>query len=107
MNLSDTPAARPVPRGHPVGGTPPPGASRVAFVLPVQACCRHYPGGSVDGIGLLLWNRRRRPSPYVRWVGSRIMRFEAFSAFPRVTACLLAEPLNGPFHRRLRRSSCF
>jgi hypothetical protein len=80
----------------------------------MQTCRRHYPGGTVDGIGLLPWNRRRRPSPYVRWVGSRIIRFEAYSAFTHVTACLLAESLNDPFHRRLRqfrylhyRSDCY
>jgi hypothetical protein len=34
--------------------------------------------------------RRFQPSPYLRWVGSRIICFEACSAFTRVTACLLA-----------------
>ena len=65
------PTARPVPRGRPVGAAATVGASRVAFVLPVQTCQRHYPGGTVARIGLLPCQRRRRPSPNVRWVGSR------------------------------------
>src|SRR5437870_5669275 len=65
--------------------------SRVASVLPVQTCQRHYPGGIVAGIELLPGQRRRRPSPHVRWVGSRINRFEACSAFTHVLACLFAE----------------
>jgi hypothetical protein len=69
----------------------------------MQTCRRHYPGGIVDGIRLLPWYRRRRPSPYVRWVGSRIISFEAYSAFTHVTACLLAESPSDPLHRRLRQ----
>jgi hypothetical protein len=48
-------AARPVPRGRPVEKPLPPtaGVSRVASVLPVQTCCRHYPGGIVAEIELL------------------------------------------------------
>ena len=91
-------AARPVPHGLPVGSEdPPPGVSRVCVTSPMQTCCRHYPGGTVDGIGLLPWHRRQRPSPCVRRVGSRIKLFEACSAFTHVTACLLAEPLKRPF----------
>jgi hypothetical protein len=63
----------------------------------MQTCRRHYPGGTADGIGLLPWPQRRRPSPHVSWVGSRISGFEACSAFTRVTACLLAGPLSRSF----------
>ena len=64
---------------------------------PTQTCRRHYPGGTADGIELLPGNQRPRPSPCVSWVGSRISVFEACSAFTRVTACLLAEPLKRSF----------
>ena len=48
-------------------------------------------------------HQRRRPSPFLWRVGSHIIPFEACSAFTHVTACPLAESLNDPFHRRLRR----
>src|SRR5207249_5436873 len=92
MGLSDSPGGRACPsRASRCVTHSPPRVSRVAFVLPVQACRRHYPGGIVAGIELLPGERRRRPSPNVRWVGSRVNRFEACSAFTHVTACLLAE----------------
>ena len=47
----------------------------------------------------------RRPSPYLRRVGFHIARFEACSTFTRVTACMLAEPLNGPFLEVLQSKS--
>ena len=91
MDLSDSPGGPVCPsRASGLVTHLPLGVSRVASVLLVQACCRHYPGGIVAGIGLLPGQRRRRPSPNVRWVGSRIKYFEACSAFTRVTACLLA-----------------
>jgi hypothetical protein len=46
---------------------------------------------------------RRRPSPFVRRVGSCIARFGACSAFTRVTACMLTESPYDPLHRRLQR----
>ena len=115
MDLSDSP-------GGPVGpsrvsgwGTPPPpGVSRVAFALRVLTCPRPYPGGIVAGIGLLPGQRRRRPSPNVRWVGSRVNRFGACLAFTPVRACRLAGSPSDPLHRRLRpfrylhdRSDCY
>jgi hypothetical protein len=65
------PTARPVPRGRPVRATATVGASRVACVFPVQTCPRPYPGGTVARIGFLPGQRRRRPSPKVRWIGCR------------------------------------
>jgi len=77
--------------------------SRVASDLPVPTCRRHYPGGTVGGIESLPGNRRQRPSPRHWRVGSHVEFFEACSAFSHVTACLLAESLTDPFHRRLRQ----
>jgi hypothetical protein len=114
-NLSDSPNGPAcLSRASGWAHTPTAGVSRVAFVLLVQTCRRHYPGGTAGEIRLLPWNQRRRPSPILGWVGSHIFRFGACSAFTHVTACLLAEPLTGPFHRRLRqlrylryRSDCY
>src|SRR5262249_53122827 len=94
MGLSDSPGGPACPsRASGWVTPPPPGVSRVAFVLLMQTCQRHYPGGTVAGIGLLPGQRRRRPSPTVRWVGSRSENlFEACSAFTHVLACPLAEP---------------
>jgi hypothetical protein len=70
---------------------------------PVQTCRRPYPGGTPGGITSFPGCLGQRPSPWCGRVGSHIGLFEACSAFTRVTACLLAGPLDGPFHRRLRR----
>ncbi len=73
--------------------------------LPVlYACCRPYPGESV--VGFVRPPRRPWPSPRLDWVGSRITAFEACTAFTGVTACVLAESLTDPFHRRLRPARC-
>src|SRR6476661_9016473 len=48
---------------------------------------------------------QRRPSPSVRWVGSRIARFEVCSAFTHVLACLLADSPKEPFPRVLQSQS--
>jgi len=67
-------------------------------LVSLQTCRRHYPGGTAKPVasrfpllGQEACASRRRPSPYRRRVGSRILLFEACSAFTRVTACLLAE----------------
>src|SRR5262249_48896130 len=70
------PAARPVPRGRPVGTAivPPLGLP----VLPADSPSRHAiartPAGPVEPCRSAL--DQRRPSPSVRQVGSRIARFE-------------------------------
>ena len=75
-----------------------------------QTCHRHYPGGPTGSCHSVLFRPgqrhtrlSRRPSPLVWRVGVHIALFEACSTFTRVTACLFAELLNNPFHRRLRR----
>ena len=102
-------AARPVPRGRPVGshafhrlGSP---------VLRRFSVGRHAvastPVATRWGLNLLPRIRsRRRPSPSLCWVGCHIMLFEACTAFTFVTACLLAESPSDPLHRRLRRFRC-
>jgi hypothetical protein len=74
-------------------------------------CCVGSPCASMpsplprwDRQGLSLVSPRRlRPSPSPCRVGSHIRFFEACSTFTRVTACLLAGPPSGPFHRRLQQ----
>src|SRR4029077_7826107 len=97
-------AARPVPRGRPVGSR----TRRPGFpVLRTSSLCRHAvaltPVGTREGMNSLpRITSRRRPSPHHCWVGSHVELFGACSAFTRVTACLLAGSQNDPFHRRLR-----
>jgi hypothetical protein len=76
-------------------------ASRVAAVFLFHACRRHYPGGSTGCVFRSL-HQCRQPSPFIGWVGFRITRFGACSAFTRVAACMLARSLNDPLHRRLQ-----
>ena len=56
----------------------------------LHTCRRHYPGRS-DGTRSLVLSHQRRPSLITRRVGSCVNRFEACSAFTRVTACMLAK----------------
>jgi len=90
-------AARPVPRGRPVGNAivPPLGLP----VLPVDSPSTHAiartPAGLVEPCRSLL--NQQRPSPSVPWVGSRIARFEVCSAFTHVTACMFADSQMEPF----------
>jgi hypothetical protein len=54
MNLSDSPDGPACPsRASGWGSHPTAGISRVAFVLLVQTCRRHYPGRTAGGIRLL------------------------------------------------------
>ena len=55
--------------------------------MPTPIPRRKRPGASVA-----CFPARRRPSPFPRWVGFRIARFEACSAFTRIPACAVAEP---------------
>ena len=72
--------ARPVPHGRPVGAFPPPLGLPVLRQISLYACLRHYPGGTV-GCSRCPLPQRRRPSPFLSRVGSRITFFEACSAF--------------------------
>ena len=89
-------AARPVPRGLPVGSVVPPLGLPV---LPVDSSSLHAiastPAGLVEPCRSSL--DQRRPSPSVPWVGSRIARFEVCSAFTRVMACMFADSQMEPF----------
>lgn len=73
--------ARPVPHGRPVGASPPP------LGLPVlrrNALCIHAIASTTAGpldARVAFFFQRRRPSPAIRRVGSRISFFEACSAF--------------------------
>jgi hypothetical protein len=72
---------------------------------PVPACRRQYPGRS-DGTCSLAPFHQLRPSPKPGRVGSCISRFEACSAFTKVTACTLAKSPCDPLHQRLQEFRC-
>ena len=70
----------------------------------VPVACMPSPLPRQDrGTRSLVVFHRRRPSPRSSWVGSCIARFEACSAFTRVTACMLTESPCDPLRRRLQR----
>src|SRR5947209_10029821 len=76
MGLSDSPGGPACPsRASGWVTPPPPGVSRVACDLRVQACRRPYPGGTAGGIGLLPGCLRQRPSPSPCRVGSHLSLF--------------------------------
>ena len=88
---SATLPARPAPRGGPGWSVLSTGrASRVAAIPLFHACRRHYPG-EINRCSRRSLPGRCQPSPYERRVGSRIIRFEACSAFTRVAARMVAE----------------
>jgi hypothetical protein len=96
---------RPVPRGRPVGRPTPAtaGASRVALRSPHTNMPSPLPRQDRRSLrNRSLGLRRRRPSPCVRRVGSRVKCFEACSAFTHVTACSLARSPCDPLPRRLQ-----
>ena len=76
------------------------GASRVASNLLCIHAVAITPAGPL-GACVALLPQQRRPSPKFRWVGSRVIFFEACSAFTRVTACILAKSPCDHLHRRL------
>jgi hypothetical protein len=82
--------------------SPPSRVSRVASDLPVQACRRHYPGGTMDPdvARARAWSMT---AAFPATMPGRLPQqdtFEACSAFTHVTACLFAEPLERPFSSR-------
>ena len=62
----------------------------VLRTLSLCTCCRHYPGAATGRIASLSSPSRVSLPRYGSRVGLRIVRFEACSAFTRVTACTLA-----------------
>jgi len=80
------------------------GASRVACRFLFHACRRHYPGGTGRVLSLIS-SDRRRPSLLFRQIGSHVTRFEACSAFTRVTACVFAESPSDPSLEVLQSNS--
>ena len=97
--------ARPVSRELPVDprlrsplGLP------VLRLVSLRACCRHYPG-RIDRAYSLVFLHRRRPSLYVRQVGSCIGRFGACSAFTYVTAGTFAKSPLRPFPSKASAAS--
>ena len=62
----------------------------VLRTISLCTCCRHYPGAATGRIASLSSPSRVSLPRYGSRVGLRIVRFEACSAFTRVTACTLA-----------------
>src|SRR5262245_38894005 len=90
-------AARPVPRGRPVGNAivPPLGLPVLPAASPGTSASAITPAGPVEPCRSPL--DQRRPSPSVRQVGSRIARFEVCSAFTLVRARMLADSRRSHF----------
>ena len=78
--------------------TPPARASRVASIPLFHACCRHYPGGTCRCMCRSLPDRCQ-PSPFLRRVGFRITRFEAYTAFTGVAVAVGKRVTLLPPHR--------
>src|SRR5262245_30109940 len=98
-------AARPVPRGRPVGNAvvPPPGLPELPVDSPSMHAIASPPAGPAEPCRS--WPDRRRPSPSVRRIGSRIGRFGVCSAVTRVRACMVADSLTEPFPGVLQSKS--
>jgi hypothetical protein len=77
------------------------GASRVASVFDLSACCRHYSGG-IPRCSLRSLPLRWQPSREFWRVGFRFASFEPRSAFTRVTARILAQSQNNHLHQGLQ-----
>jgi hypothetical protein len=58
--------------------------------LSLCTCCRHYPGAAAGRITSLIHPSRISLPRKGHRVGLRIVLFEAYSAFTRITACTLA-----------------
>src|SRR5262249_11960528 len=94
-------AARPVPRGRPVGNTvvPPRGLPVLPADSPSIHAIARTPAGPVEPCRS--WLDQRRPSPSVRQGGSPLARFGVFSAFSPGIACLVADSPAEPVPRGL------
>ena len=97
--------ARPVLRRLPVGAChTTAGASRVASIPLFPTCRRHFPGG-IGRCSRCSLPAQYQPSPGYRRAGFRITRFEACSAFTRVTARRVAESPSRPVGQKLKAPS--
>ena len=61
-------------------------------LLPLPCVPASLPRRVQRGARVARFPLRLRPSPFLRWVGPRIARFEACSTFTRVPARMFAEP---------------
>ena len=61
-------------------------------LLPLPCVPASLPRRVRRGARVARFPLRLRPSPFLRWVGPRIARFEACSTFTRVPARMFAEP---------------
>ena len=89
------PSCRPktAPRGVPVRCVPHhPQDFPCCHLLPLPCVPASLPRRVQRGARLARFPLRLRPSPFLRWVGPRITRFEACSTFTRVPARMFAEP---------------
>ena len=68
-------------------------------LLPLPCVPASLPRRKRIGARVALFPIRQRPSPKVRRVGFRIVRFEACSTFTRVPARMVAAAHGGPFHQ--------
>ena len=91
-SLSATLPAQPPPHGVPVRCVPHhPQGFPCCHLLPLPAPAS-LPRRVQRGARVARFPLRLRPSPFLRWVGPRIARFEACSTFTRVPARMFAEP---------------
>src|ERR1700686_453008 len=58
----------------------------------------------IERVRVSIASPRVQPSPYDRWVGIRIVTFEACSGFTHVTARRIAQPPKAAFVTRLQPS---
>ena len=91
--LSATLEAQTAPRGVPVRCVPHhPQGFPCCCLLPLPCVPASLPRRVQRGARVARFPLRLRPSPFLRWVGPRIARFEACSTFTRVPARMFAEP---------------
>ena len=86
-------SAQPPPHGVPVRCVPHhPQGFPCCCLLPLPCVPASLPRRVQRGARVARFPLRLRPSPFLRWVGPRIARFEACSTFTRVPARMFAEP---------------
>ena len=107
-NPSATLQARPAPRGVPVDVCRiSPQGFPCCCLLPLPCVPASLPRRKRIGARVALFPIRQRPSPKVRRVGFRIVRFEACSTFTRVPARMVAGPPMAAFDTRVLQTISF